>query len=294
MERTQVEMTMKVNMDETKIYEDCNDETDKESRCTEEEQEQEQEKEAQEKEEQEKEEQEQEDKKNENKDEENHFWRQEIEDRNKKQPLCVTFSEGEEGVAGNSHQSEPSDGNSIRVLVEEEEEEDTGEPVWKKWKKAFHWNDFFYGLIFGLGPTSWDVLSDLRFGRSLAESGDSSSAGLCFLFVTIPGAFFLQEVIMQHIFKDCSSKVNTMVFVASSIVATTAIAFGFYAEPLLFHWPATILGCSLIRVKLVGVFVHTPEMKAFSVRISAFEYTTESNLQLLFYLWLQLEKKDDN
>ena len=99
---------------------------------------------------------------------------------------------------------------------------------------------------------------------------------------------------MQHVFKDCSSKVNTMVFVASSIVATTAIAFGFYAEPLLFHWPATILGCSLIRVKLVGVFVHTPEMKAFSVRISAFEYTTESNLQLLFYLWLQLEKKDDN
>ena len=324
MERTQVEMemTMKVDMDETKIYEDCNDDTNKESCYTEEEEkereEQEKEREEQEKEQEkedkanendetdkescytQEEEQEREDKSNENKDKENHLRRKEIEDRNKngglqKQPLCVTFSEGEEGVVDNSHQSESSDGNSIRVLVEEEEEEDdTGEPVWKKWKKAFRWNDFFYGLIFGLGPTSWDVLSDLRFGRSLAESGDSSSAGLCFLFVTIPGAFFLQEVIMQHIFKDCSSKVNTMVFVASSIVATTAIAFGFYAEPLLFHWPATILGCSLIRVKLVGVFVHTPEMKAFSVRISAFEYTTESNLQLLFYLWLQLEKKDDN
>ena len=173
MERTQVEMTMKVNMDETKIYEDCNDETDKESCYTEEE------------------EQEREDKSNENKDKENHLRRKEIEDRNKngglqKQPLCVTFSEGEEGVVDNSHQSEPSDGNSIRVSIEEEEEDDTGEPVWRKWKKAFRWNDFFYGLIFGLGPTSWDVLSDIRFGRSLAESGDSSSAGLCFLFVTIP------------------------------------------------------------------------------------------------------------
>ena len=74
---------------------------------------------------------------NENKDAENHFRRKEIEDRNKKQPLCVTFSEGEEGVVDNSHQSEPSDGNSIRVSIEEEEEDDTGEPVWRKWKKAF-------------------------------------------------------------------------------------------------------------------------------------------------------------
>ena len=164
MERTQVEMTMKVNMDETKIYEDCNDETDKESCYTEEEEkereEQEKEREEQEKEQEkedkanendetdkescytQEEEQEREDKSNENKDKENHLRRKEIEDRNKngglqKQPLCVTFSEGEEGVAGNSHQSEPSDGNSIRVSIEEEEEDDTGEPVWRKWKKAF-------------------------------------------------------------------------------------------------------------------------------------------------------------
>ena len=65
MERTQVEMTMKVNMDETKIYEDCNDDTDKESCYTQEE------------------EQEREDKSNENKDKENHLRRKEIEDRNK-------------------------------------------------------------------------------------------------------------------------------------------------------------------------------------------------------------------
>lgn len=274
-----------VNMDETKRYEDCNGETDKELSVT-----------------QEEEEEEVENKLNESKAEQKHLGRKDIEERREnknrrlqKPPLCVTFSEGE---VGTSRQSEPADGNSTGrgVSIEgEEEEEGTGEPVWKKWKEAFSWNDFFYGLIFGLGPTSWDVLSDLRFGWRLAKSGDLSSAGLCYLFVTIPGVFFLQDVFMMHIFKDCSSKVHTMVYVATGVIATTAMAFGFGVEPLLFQYPAIILGFSIIGVKVVGVFVHTPEMKAFSVRISAFEYTTESNLQLclLFYLWLQLEK-DEN
>ena len=177
-------------------------------------------------------------------------------------------------------------------MIEEEGGDDTGETFWKKWKEAFRWNDFFYGLIFGLAPTSWDVLSDLRFGGRLANSGDLSSAGLCYVFVTIPGVFFLQEVIMLHIFKNCSSKVNTIMYVAYGFLTTTGMALGFGVEPLLFQYPAMILGCSMIGVKLAGVFVHTPEMKAFSVRISAFEYTTESNLQLclLSFLWPQLEK----
>ena len=204
-----------------------------------------------------------------------------------KPTLCVTFSEGED--VNNSHQNESFDENSIGTgfSVEEEEDDGTRESLWKKWKKAFSWNDFFYAIIFGLGPTSWDVLSDLRFGWNLARSGDLSSAGLCYLFITIPGVFFLQEVILVHIFKDCSPKVNTIAYIASGFLGIGAMAFGFYAKPLLFQYPATILGFSIIGVKVVGVFVHTPEMKAFSVRISAFEYTTESNLQLLllFYLW---------
>ena len=247
---------------------ECKDETDKESSGTEEEEE------------------------GENKDEQNHLRRREIEERKRrgrKPALHVTFSEGE----GNSHQSEAADVRG-EVLIEEEggDGASAGETFWKKWKEAFRWNDFFYGLIFGLAPTSWDVLSDLRFGWRLAESGDLSSAGLCYVFVTIPGVFFLQEVIMLHIFKNCSSKVNTIMYVAYGFLTTTGMAVGFGVEPLLFQYPATILGCSMIGVKLAGVFVHTPEMKAFSVRISAFEYTTESNLQLclLSFLWPQLEK----
>ena len=190
-----------------------------------------------------------------------------------------------------SQQNESSTENSIRTgfsITEEEEDDDTGVTVWKHWRMAFCWSDFFYSIIFGLGPTAWDVLSDLKFGWSMARAGDPSSAGLCYLFTALPGFFFLQEVIMLHIFKDCSSKVNNTVVVVTTLVATSAMALGFLTNPLLFQYPATILGCSVVGVKVLGVFVHTPEMKAFSTRVSSFEYSTESSLQLLLllHLWL--------
>ena len=166
--------------------------------------------------------------------------------------------------------------------------------LWNKIKMAFSWNDFFYSIIFGLLPTSWDVLSDLRFGWSLSQSGDNSSAGLCYLFVMIPGLFFLQDVLHKYVInKRCSSRVNTMLYCLYAIASTSALVFGFWWEPLTFRYPATVIGCAVIGVKVVGVFVHIPEMKAFSVRVSAFEYTTESNLQLslLFYIWSVLTKQ---
>ena len=171
------------------------------------------------------------------------------------------------------------------------EDNTMGANLWEKIKMAFSWNDFFYSIIFGLLPTSWDVLSDLRFGWSLSKSGDTSSAGLCYLFIMIPGIWFLQDLLHQCVLnKGCSSRVNTMLYIVYGVASITALAFGFWVEPLLFQYPATAIGFAVIGVKVVGVFVHTPEMKAFSVRISAFEYTTESNLQLclLFYIWTVL------
>ena len=102
----------------------------------------------------------------ENKDEQNHLQRREIDKRKRREKkkmrlqnpqLCIGFPEGV------SHQSEPSDPSNMgrrEVLIEEEADEDTGETVWKKWKEAFSWNDFFYAIIFGLFPTSWDVLRE--------------------------------------------------------------------------------------------------------------------------------------
>ena len=241
------------------------------------------------------------DEKDENNDEQNQDWRKKLEnekstsdkDEGSQKPVLLAMPgiSQREGIC-NFQQSESSGENSIGTgfsFGEEEEEDDTtGVAVWKQWRMAFCWSDFFYSIIFGLGPTAWDVLSDLRFGWSMARAGDPSSAGLCYLFTTLPGFFFLQEVIMLHAFKECSSRVNTTVVVATTLVATSAMALGFLTDPLLFQYPATILGCSVVGVKVLGVFVHTPEMKAFSMRVSSFEYSTESSLQLLLllHLWL--------
>ena len=236
----------------------------------------------------------------ENNDKQSHDWRNKLEnekstsakDRGSQKPVVLAMPSisQREGIS-NSQQSESSGENSIGTgFSEEEEEEDdtTGVAVLKQWRLAFCWNDFSYSIIFGLGPTAWDVISDLRFGWSMTKAGDPSSAGLCYLFTTLPGFFFLQEVIMLHAFKECSSRVNTTVVVATTLVATSAMALGFLTDPLLFQYPATILGCSVVGVKVLGVFVHTPEMKAFSMRVSSFEYSTESSLQLLLllHLWL--------
>ena len=131
---------------------------------------------------------------------------------------------------------------------------------------AFSWDNFFYAIIFGLGPTAWDVFSDLRFGHHLTEAGDIHSAGLCYLFVNIPGLFCFQDIVLQRISRRFGWYVTTIVYIVGSIFSTTAMVFAFLWHPLLFKYPAIIIGCSVIGVKLVGVFVHTPEMKAFSIR----------------------------
>ena len=169
-------------------------------------------------------------------------------------------------VSDNSHQIGSFDGDSVEAGLSIEADADADEDAdadveverdgagetsaWRKWKESFSWNDFFYSIIFGLGPTAWDVISDLRFGDSLSQSGDKRSAGLCYLFITIPGVFFLQEVVLVHILKDCSSKMTTLVYVLSALVATSAMAYGFCVEPLIFYFPANILGLSLIGVKV--------------------------------------------
>ena len=177
------------------------------------------------------------------------------------------------------------DGISQRSSAEEtglrtEDQEVTVENLKTKVFNAFSWDNFFYAIVFGLCPTAWDVFSDLRFGKRLTEAGDVQSAGLCYLFVNIPGLFCFQDIVLQAISKRWGWYVTTItititrwgwyvttiVYVVGSIFSTTAMIFAFWWHPLVFEIPANIIGCSVVGVKLVGVFVHTPEMKAFSIR----------------------------
>ena len=132
---------------------------------------------------------------------------------------------------------------------------------------AFSWDNFFYAIIFGLGPTSWDVISDWWFAERLTEEAkDAQSAGLCYLFVCMPGLFCFQDLFLQWISKRFGWYVTTIVYIMFSLAATTTMIFVYWLDPLAFKLPSIFIGCCVIGVKLVGVFVHTPEMKAFSIR----------------------------
>ena len=70
--------------------------------------------------------------------------------------------------------------------------------VWiKTWleetKGCFNWGDFFFALIFGLAPTAWDMYTDLKLASHLHESENAHAAGLCYVFICLPGINLVKE-----------------------------------------------------------------------------------------------------
>ena len=67
----------------------------------------------------------------------------------------------------------------------------------KTWLKAtkeyFNWDDFFYALIFGLAPTAWDMYTDLELASHLLEEENAHAAGLCYVFICLPGINLVKE-----------------------------------------------------------------------------------------------------
>ena len=74
----------------------------------------------------------------------------------------------------------------IETGVSPEDEAFTIDNLKAKVFGAFSWDNFFYAIIFGLAPTSWDVISDGLFAKRLTGDKDNQSAGLCYLFVVMP------------------------------------------------------------------------------------------------------------
>ena len=57
----------------------------------------------------------------------------------------------------------------------------------KATKECFNWGDFFFALIFGLAPTAWDMYTDLELASHLLEEENKHAAGLCYVFICLPG-----------------------------------------------------------------------------------------------------------
>ena len=60
-------------------------------------------------------------------------------------------------------------------------------------KGCFTWGDFFFALIFGLAPTAWDMYTDLKLATHLHEEENAHAAGLCYVFICLPGINLVKE-----------------------------------------------------------------------------------------------------
>ena len=48
-------------------------------------------------------------------------------------------------------------------------------------------------LIFGLAPTAWDMYTDLELASHLLEEENAHAAGLCYVFICLPGINLVKE-----------------------------------------------------------------------------------------------------
>ena len=160
------------------------------------------------------------------------------------------------------------------------------------WGNLFNWDDFGYSLILGFAPTTWDVISDLIIASQLEDDEKDDErrnlAGLSYLFVCLPGLYMLNET-LSEVLSDCSSALVHFVTLYSSVFFSSAMIGAFYMDPLLFKGPAILIGIGVVITKGLAIFVHTPEMKKISKRVTMSEFRLETPLQLLLllHLWVQ-------
>ena len=69
----------------------------------------------------------------------------------------------------------------------------------KQAKHSFNLDESAYQLIFGLAPTAWDIVTDIKLGFDLESNGNLQESGLCFLIVSNPGIIILWDTVWRHI-----------------------------------------------------------------------------------------------
>lgn len=189
-------------------------------------------------------------------------------------------------------------------IVQTDADIDFGQ-VWKdilNFRQEFKVQDFAFQLIFGLGPSAVDIYSDFKFAESVdVERFTWGIPNLSLLFIAGPGIVFF-IMMAQKAIERCLKpwKNETRKWYVSnglSLLVVTAIAGGLLS--LLYHrWQeatnpickglAGIVATILLLVKVVGVMVHSTEVKRMTVKASSYEGSYESSLQLslVIYIWL--------
>ena len=187
----------------------------------------------------------------------------------------------------------------VREDLEITKTEESGKTFYatKMWKEAhsfFNWNDFSFSLIFGLVPTVWDVSTDIWLGEELSNNADQYTSGLCYCLVCLPAILLIKEM-MGKILMSLQSKAGKImsylivcIYMAIGPVYVIMLGVMLWIQPMVFKYPAIILSATIVGIKTLAVFIHTPQMQKLSLKLSDAECTYESSLQvlLLLFTWL--------
>ena len=186
---------------------------------------------------------------------------------------------------------------TVQIADDTDEDENTGSLIThllKEIKQYFNWSDFFFGLIFGLAPTGWDMYTDLWLGSELLHSENAQAAGLCYVFICLPGINLIKERVGEAVMKSqCGAGVLLSGLIMGLYFALgTALIVGLgmlvWIWPLVLFYPAVLVTVAIVFTKTVAVVLHSPRMKRLSLQMSESECCFESNLQLtlLIHIWL--------
>jgi len=156
----------------------------------------------------------------------------------------------------------------------------------------FSRKDFAVAFFLGLAPSVWDTGSDYYFAETATEEncGDippKTVRGLTYAFISLPGlllAFsFLQKQLL-NIFtcresRGCQFLINGLILIILGVVLAGISFLMLFSSTSFFYLsiPSTIF---IIGVKILGLFLHSPEMKKLTIRVSAVESQWEASLQL--------------
>ena len=156
----------------------------------------------------------------------------------------------------------------------------------------FSRKDFAVAFFLGLAPSVWDTGSDYYFAETATEEncGDippKTVRGLTYAFISLPGlllAFsFLQKQLL-NIFtcgesRGCQFLINCLILIILGVVLAGISFLMLFSSTSFFYLsiPSTIF---IIGVKTLGLFLHSPEMKKLTIRVSAVESQWEASLQL--------------
>ena len=172
-------------------------------------------------------------------------------------------------------------------------EEEQAVPILSRIRESFTWEKFFYAFFLGLLPTGWDVATDIHFGLAQEEEGELTTAGFCYMFICFPVIFtFFFPALGTWMHREWSKVTKTtllsfvylITFCLLCIAIDSALLFAFVNHPTIFKYPALASSLFTLSVKVVALFVHTPEVAKFSLKISSAESSYEAPAQLLFLL----------